>query len=108
MTVRFLGGDVASGIDGWGFDDIDVSDIDGLATTAVAGNEPRHTAHPNGVVAIDHVVVTSDDGERTTSAFVAAGFEIRRVREATNGPTPMRQSFIRGRGDPRTGRSRAG
>jgi hypothetical protein len=65
-------------------------DIDGLATEAAArlGGE---SDHPNGVVAIDHVVVLTPSLERTTDAFAGIGVECRRVREAGNG---VRQGFF--------------
>ena len=59
-------------------------------------------AHPNGVVAIDHVVAASPDLDRSVAALQAAGLDLRRVREE---PTPAgapRQAFFRlGRRDPR-------
>ena len=47
--------------------------------------------HPNGVLAIDHVVVFTPSLERTTGAFAAIGIEARRVREAGGG---KRQGFF--------------
>jgi hypothetical protein len=40
------------------------------------------TRHPNGVVALDHVVVRSPDLDRTVAALEAAGVELRRRRVA--------------------------
>ena len=54
-------------------------------TTAVAG------AHPNGVLTIDHVVVTSPDPDRTIRALQAVGLEPRRTRQHG----AMRQTFFR-------------
>lgn len=56
----------------------------GAAPTAV---------HPNGISRIDHVVISTDDGDRTVAAFRAAGLPPRRVREVSDGPRPMRQTF---------------
>ena len=47
-------------------------------------------AHPNGAVAVDHVVAATPDVGRTLRALAAAGLEPRRVREA--GET--RQAFF--------------
>jgi len=47
--------------------------------------------HPNGVVAIDHVVVTSPDPARTIAALQAVGLEPRRTRDHG----VMRQTFFR-------------
>lgn len=51
--------------------------------------------HPNGVVAIDHVVMLTPDLDRTVGELEAEGFELRRRR---GGPTPggsTRQAFFR-------------
>lgn len=57
---------------------------------------PRPTpAHPNGVIALDHVVVATPDLSRTVDAFVAAGLRLRRTREAGTAQRPMRQAFFR-------------
>ena len=66
------------------------ADLDGLATTSVEppGTETR-ARHPNGAVAVDHVVVATPDLDRTMAAFAAAGLRARRVREAG----PVRQAF---------------
>ena len=52
-------------------------------------------AHPNGVLAIDHIVAMSPAFERSVAALQAAGLDLRRVREE---PTPAgapRQAFFR-------------
>jgi hypothetical protein len=69
--------------------------IDGLATHRAAGatqaTQTRPAEHPNGVVAIDHVVVTSPDPARTINALQAVGLEPRRTRDSG----AMRQTFFR-------------
>jgi hypothetical protein len=71
--------------------------LDGLATTVAesdaAAPEPA-PAHPNGVLAIDHVVVSTPDTARTFEALEAAGFEVRRVRDAGTPERPLRQGFL--------------
>src|SRR3954470_5275586 len=72
------------------------NELDGLAPT-VSSSEPREPAqpHPNGVVAIDHVVAFCPDLDRTVAALEAAGMDLRRIREE---PTPAgapRQAFFR-------------
>lgn len=53
------------------------------------------TDHVNGVVAIDHVVVSTPDVDRTVAAFELGGFECRRRREgAAYGRHQMRQAFF--------------
>lgn len=49
-------------------------------------------AGPNGVVGLDHVVVTTPDLDRTVAAFESSGVPLRRVRDAGGGIT---QAFFR-------------
>ncbi|HET9729151.1 MAG TPA: glyoxalase [Acidimicrobiia bacterium] len=53
---------------------------------------PRLDDHPNGAVALDHLVVFTDDPARTTTSFADHGWSARRVREVGNGRT---QTFFR-------------
>jgi len=52
------------------------------------------TDHPNGVVAIDHVVVMTPDSDRTTEAFEAQGIDARRVRRIELEGGDRRQTFF--------------
>jgi hypothetical protein len=75
----------------WGLEGVDVPDsVDGLATDAAA-RIGSGKANPNGVIAIDHVVVFTPSLDRTTAAFEAIGVERRRVRDAGGG---VRQGFF--------------
>jgi hypothetical protein len=75
--------------------------IDGLLTRVAdpigappfAASFAPPVAHPNHAIAIDHVVVWSVDDSRTIDALVAAGFEVRRVREDAR--PGLRQTFVR-------------
>ena len=99
----------------WGFDPFPAHPLDGLAFTASivrpapilepassAGSPGRELteagrgqlAHPNGITGIDHVVVATGDAERTTSAFEAAGLELRRERATTMAGDQMLQRFF--------------
>jgi len=71
-------------------------DIDGVTTTAATGSAPAPGEHPNGATLIDHLVMATPDLDRTVRALEAAGFEVRRTRDAgsTYG-APMRQVFFR-------------
>jgi hypothetical protein len=89
------------GILAWGLSGIDpVESIDGLVTEVAEpghpppsqADRPRRSPHDNGAVAIDHVVVTSPDFDRTAAALARAGVELRRVRELGGGG---RQGFRR-------------
>jgi hypothetical protein len=48
--------------------------------------------HPNTTALIDHLVVFTDDSERTTAEYARRGLDARRVREMGNGAT---QTFFR-------------
>jgi hypothetical protein len=60
-----------------------------------AGDRPVSAAarHPNGASAIDHVVVFTDDRDRTADALAAAGGDVRRRGEPPELPAPM--AFVR-------------
>lgn len=57
-----------------------------------AASRPGVGAHPNGVEALDHVVVTTPDLDRTVAAFEAAGLPLKRIRQAGAG---VMQAFFR-------------
>jgi hypothetical protein len=97
IRLRLVGPGSARGIVGWSVRGVPALDLDGLPTAATVSAPPPVAAasHPNGVTAIDHVVVLTPDIDRTTAALHDAGFDLRRKRE---GPTPggsTRQSFFR-------------
>jgi hypothetical protein len=95
VRIRFAPGE-GRGLVGWSLRGVGSSDLDGLPTTP--SEQPSPTAapvHPNGVTALDHVVAISSDLDRTVEKLVAAGLDLRRVREE---PTPAgapRQAFFR-------------
>jgi catechol 2,3-dioxygenase-like lactoylglutathione lyase family enzyme len=86
----------AQGIVGWSLRELVGSQLDGLPTTISQRPAPAPVPpHPNGVLAIDHVVAASPDLDRSVAALQAAGLDLRRVREQ---PTPAgapRQAFFR-------------
>ena len=84
--IRLQLGAGGEGIAGWALRDVAGGPIDGLHTI-VSGAPRRAPAppQPNGVIGLDHVVVATPDVARTTSALAAAGFELRREREAGRG-----------------------
>lgn len=53
---------------------------------------PPTPAHPNGVIAIDHVVRFAPDLDAAVEELAAEGHELRRIREAGRG---VRQAFFR-------------
>ena len=48
--------------------------------------------HPNGALLLDHLVVFTDDPDRTVATYADLGLEVRRVREIGGGRT---QTFFR-------------
>lgn len=99
VQVRFAPGS-RGGVHGWtlaGCDEGFAGDLDGIATTAVPNppaSPPATTEHPNGTVALDHLVVATPDLDRSIGALEAAGLEARRTREAGTAEAPRRQVFF--------------
>ncbi len=82
VGLRLTGKGDVRGIVGWRLGDADPSPAPA-------------PAHPNGAVALDHVVMLSPQLDRTVEELERQGFDLRRVRE---GPTPggsTRQAFFR-------------
>jgi hypothetical protein len=96
LTGALADGRPGEAIRGWSLRDLAGAELDGLPTT-VSERPARAPAlpHPNGIVAIDHVVAVSPSFERSVAAMQAAGMDLRRIREE---PTPAgapRQAFFR-------------
>jgi len=93
--ILFADDESGRGIVEWSLRDLDSLDLDGLATNRSDAPAPNDAPpHPNGIAALDHVVAISSDLDRTVAALVAAGLDLRRVREE---PTPAgapRQAFF--------------
>jgi hypothetical protein len=60
---------------------------------APALSVPASSAHPNGALAIDHLVAFTDDRDRTADALAAAGGDVRRRGGPPELPAPM--AFVR-------------
>jgi GNAT superfamily N-acetyltransferase len=75
---------------------LDPGDLDGMTLVAASPPAPPTdpVAHPNGVIALDHLVVRSPDVDRTTAALVDAGLVLRRERRFPMGAGTARQSFF--------------
>jgi hypothetical protein len=65
-----------------------------VPTDAAPGAGETSATHPNGVSAIDHVVLATPDTARTFETLEAAGFALRRVRDAGTPERPLRQGFF--------------
>lgn len=97
VGVRLVGSDRGTGIVGWSLRGVpaDVHDVDGVPTTASEVSPGSPAAHPNGVVAVDHVVLLSPNLSRTVDAMTALGVHPRRERDGELGGRAIRQVFFR-------------
>jgi catechol 2,3-dioxygenase-like lactoylglutathione lyase family enzyme len=98
VRVRLAGPDGGRHVRAWSVRDVQggpPADVDGVPTAASHRPAPEPAGHPNGAVAIDHVVLRSPDVDRTVAAVTAGlGLDVRRVRHAGGDP-PVRQVFFR-------------
>lgn len=96
VRIRLMGPDAGKGLTGWSLRDLEMAELDGLPTAASDRPLPsERPAHPNGIVALDHIVAITPALDRTVAALQAAGLDLRRIREQ---PTPAgapRQAFFR-------------
>jgi hypothetical protein len=99
VGIKLVGRDRGTGIVGWSLrglpSDGSFDDIDGVATTRSDAVAAAAAEHPNGVTAIDHVVLLSPDLDRTVASLSAVGLDPRRERDGELGGRPIRQIFFR-------------
>jgi hypothetical protein len=102
VRIRLAGRAAGTGILGWGSAPPWEGPIDGLPTspTQPLGEEEAPgapvspAAHPNGVSALDHIVVTTPDVERTTGALADAGILPRRTIAGAHGDADVLYRFF--------------
>jgi hypothetical protein len=89
--------DTGTGILGWSLRGLPLGllDLDGVPTRGSDAAAVAPATHPNGVVAIDHVVLLSPDPGRTVESLAAVGVAPRRERNGELGGRPIRQIFFR-------------
>ncbi len=99
VRIRLAGRGRGTGIVGWSLrglpSDGSLDDLDGIPTTRSDTLAAMPAGHPNGVLAIDHVVLLSPDLRRTVESLAAIGVEARRERDSQLGGRSMRQIFFR-------------
>ena len=99
VRIRLVGRGRGTGIVGWSLrglpSDGPLHDLDGIPTTRSNAVAAAPAEHPNGVTAIDHVVLLSPDLGRTVESLANVGVEPRRERDGQLGGRPMRQIFFR-------------
>lgn len=87
------------GADGRGVTGWQLADGDGLTEFPLAPGEgpppPLSTVHPNGVIGLDHLVLTTPDLPRTIAALTDRGLPLRRTRDAGTPEQPLTQAFFR-------------
>ena len=96
VELRLTGPASPGGITGWGLAGVPglPEAIDGIPTAAVPAPGGEASAHPNGAVRLDHVVVATPDLARTCAALEAVGLEVRRVRDTGLPGARARQAFV--------------
>ena len=94
-ALRFTAPAGRGGLAGWVLAGTGSGDVDGIPTTWVDGAVARPGTHPNGAVAVDHVVVSSPDADRTFAALEAAGMRLKREGSRRFGDRTVRQGFFR-------------
>jgi hypothetical protein len=94
VTCHLVGTAEGRGVLGWRLDPAAPGPLDGLASTEVGTPAPSPAPHPNGTVALDHVVVATDDLERTTSALTGVGLAPRRTVVGAQGDDEVAFRFF--------------
>jgi catechol 2,3-dioxygenase-like lactoylglutathione lyase family enzyme len=95
VRLRLQGPGARRGITRWSVRGAESLDLDGLDTDASEAPPAAGDRHPNGVLAIDHVVVLTPDLDRTAAVLQEAGFDLRRRREGATPGGSTRQAFFR-------------
>jgi hypothetical protein len=96
VRVRLAGRGAGRGIFGWSLRGIASTELDGLHTTRSQAPPPAPAGvHPNGALAIDHIVAMSPALDRSVRALGAAGLNLRRIREQPTASGAPRQAFFR-------------
>ncbi len=87
------------GLTRWALSGIDpgITSIDGIATVTVGAESSRvksQASHPNGVTAIDHLVIRTSSTPRTASALQAIGLERRGQSDSTSSGEKVDMTFF--------------
>ncbi len=95
--VRHLLGGEKKGIRDWSLRGVadGLGGIDGAAFGLPVAPPVPTPDHPNGVVALDHLVVFTPDLTRTIAALEGAGIDLRRVRDTGSDDAPRQQAFFK-------------
>lgn len=91
--VRLRLGAEGTGITSWSLVRVNaMGSIDGIPTPVPRVlRPPPFKTHPNGATGIDHVVLLTSDLDRTRTALMRAGVELKRVQESPRGRMGFRR-----------------
>jgi hypothetical protein len=99
VRLRFDPDAGQGGVRSWvlaGAPDDSVDDVDGVPTTHGEPSDGPPPEHPNGTLAIDHLVLVTPELPRTVAAVEARlATPLKRTRDSESGGAPMRQAFFR-------------
>ena len=95
VRLRLEGDGARRGITRWSVREAGSLELDGLETAGSTAPPAAGPRHPNGTVAIDHIVAISPDLDRTSAVLQEAGFDLRRMREGDTPGGSRRQAFFR-------------
>lgn len=93
VAVRLAGARPRGGIVEWSLTGVKTTELDGLPTRLSSSAQRaavEAVEHPNGALRLDHLVVASDDVDRTVTELEGAGLSLRRRDD-----TPRRMAFFR-------------
>jgi hypothetical protein len=95
LRVRLVGREAGRGLVELRVEGVEAERPDGLPIVAAARapSSTASSAHPNGALAIDHLVAFTDDRDRTAGALAGAGGDVRRRGGPPELPAPM--AFVR-------------
>jgi hypothetical protein len=93
--VRHQLGGEAPGIRDWSMRNLEATELDGSAFGMPAADFKPTPDHPNGVVSLDHLVISTPDMGRTIESFESAGIELRRTRPTGTAEAPTQQAFFK-------------
>lgn len=80
--VAYVLGAAGRGVTAWAVDGLTDKDADGLPIAAPLPFEAPPSTHANGVIDLDHLVISTPNLGRTIERFEAVGLELRRTRDA--------------------------
>ena len=83
--IRHVLGSSEPGIRGWSLRNFAGDALDGLAFTLPSAPAEPTPPHPNGVIALDHLVFSTPDMGRTIENCEASGIDLRRTRNTSRG-----------------------